>query len=118
MASAIVDDGIDLVGLGRPLAVEWDAAARFLSGTLPALPRWEQTLRVGPGLLGPNSTINLLRMINGFAVQGWYYEQIVRLAKSGEAETRQWPLAAFIANQNRENQTLRAVRAAERLPSD
>jgi hypothetical protein len=55
MADAIANDGVDLIGLGRPLCLYPDAPASLLNGTLARFLPWEHHLRIGPGLLGPHS---------------------------------------------------------------
>jgi hypothetical protein len=37
-------------------------------------------MRLGSGVFGPNSPVGLIKLANGFAKIGWYYEQIYRLA--------------------------------------
>ncbi|MBU6371372.1 MAG: NADH:flavin oxidoreductase/NADH oxidase family protein [Alphaproteobacteria bacterium] len=83
MARAVRDDGVALVGLGRPMVVDTDAPKRLLAGAAE-LTRWENILRVGPGLFGPKSPIMLIKAVNGFGAMSWYYQQIRRLG-AGEA---------------------------------
>ncbi len=109
MAAAIEADGIDVIGLGRPLCVDPAAPARLLRGEITQLDRWENQLRIGPGWLGPHSPFPLMRVVNGFGVQGWYYEQLVHLADQGEARPNLGVLAALIADQRREARTLAAL---------
>ena len=48
--------------------------------------RYERTLRLGPGPLGPRSRFDIVRMLNGFGVQAWFCMQILRLANGLEAD--------------------------------
>jgi hypothetical protein len=50
MADAITTDGVDLIGLSRPLCLAPDAPAALLRGTLSGLTARENELRIGPGL--------------------------------------------------------------------
>lgn len=93
--------GVALVGVGRPLCAQPDGIADLLAGATEALPRFEDQLAIGPGLLGPASPIGLVRTINAVAAQAWYYQQLRRLARDGAAEKLN-PLRALIAEQ-REN---------------
>lgn len=93
--------GIALVGVGRPLCAEPDCVADLLAGASEALPRFEDQLAIGPGVLGPASPLKLVRTINGIAAQAWYFQQLRRLAHDGAAEKLN-PLKALIAEQ-REN---------------
>lgn len=110
MQSAIKDDGIDMIGLGRPLCVETDAPARILAGG-SIVDRWESSLRLGEGLFGPASPVPLLRALNGFAVQSWYYAQLYRLARGQPADRNLGVLSAFIQVQRIEAGLLKAMRA-------
>tara|TARA_R110002110_G_scaffold194517_11_gene403475 strand:- start:2002 stop:3297 length:1296 start_codon:yes stop_codon:yes gene_type:complete len=85
MAEAIGKDGISLVGIGRPLCVDPKAVEHLLQGR-EQLDRWEAQLRLGPGLLGPNSPIPAIRAINGFGAGYWFYQQIRRLAAGRPAD--------------------------------
>ena len=76
------------------LCTDPDFPSRILSGELQTAPDVESSLRIGPGLLGPNSPIATIKAVNGFARIGWYYEQIYRLADGLEADL---PMSAFRA---------------------
>jgi 2,4-dienoyl-CoA reductase-like NADH-dependent reductase (Old Yellow Enzyme family) len=93
--------GIALVGVGRPLCAEPDCVAELLAGHVEELPRFEERLAIGPGWLGPSSPFKLVRTINGFAAQAWYYQQIRRIAANGAAEKLN-PFTAFLA-EDKEN---------------
>ncbi len=96
-----VASGIALVGVGRPLCAEPDCVADLLAGASEELPRFEERLAIGPGWLGPASPFKLVRTLNGFAAQAWYYQQLRRVAAGGAAEKLN-PFKAFLAEQ-REN---------------
>jgi 2,4-dienoyl-CoA reductase-like NADH-dependent reductase (Old Yellow Enzyme family) len=93
--------GIALVGVGRPLCAQPDCVAELLDGHIEELPRFEERLAIGPGWLGPASPFKLVRTINGFAAQAWYYQQIRRVAAIGTAEKLN-PFTAFLA-EDKEN---------------
>jgi 2,4-dienoyl-CoA reductase-like NADH-dependent reductase (Old Yellow Enzyme family) len=111
MASAVDDDGIDLVGLGRPLCVDPAAPGKLLRGEQNQLDRWEDKLRVGPGWLGPKSPLALVKVVNGFGAQSWYYEQLYALAATGRASPALGLLSALITDQRREAARTRALAA-------
>jgi hypothetical protein len=106
---ALADGDVDMVGLGRPLCVDPDFPARILSGKLHHAPNVEKELRIGPGILGPNSPIDLIKAINGFARIGWYYEQIYRLADGLEPDTSLSALRALVAYDKTEKLKARAL---------
>ncbi len=94
--------GIAMIGIGRPLCAAPDAINDLLAGRIAALPRFEAQLRIGPGLLGPHSPLKLVRTVNAFAAQAWYYTQLRRLAAGTPLEPKMNPLTAFLS-ENREN---------------
>lgn len=98
--------GIAMVGVARPLCATPDAVADLLGGQSDELPRPEQALRIGPGWLGPNSPSKLVRAVNAFAAQAWYYQQLRHIAAGDAAVTGLNPLTAFMA-ENRENKARR-----------
>jgi 2,4-dienoyl-CoA reductase-like NADH-dependent reductase (Old Yellow Enzyme family) len=109
MATAIRDDGVDLVGLGRPLCYDGEAAAKLLRGDITELARWEDKLRVGPGWLGPKSPFMLVKAINGFGMQSWFYEQLMNLADAGKPDAQIGLLGALIKEQKREAASVKAL---------
>jgi 2,4-dienoyl-CoA reductase-like NADH-dependent reductase (Old Yellow Enzyme family) len=92
-----VASGIALVGVGRPLCAEPECVADLLAGASEELPRFEDRLAIGPWWtgrwLGPASPWKIVRTMNGFAAQAWYYQQLRRLAAGKPAE----PLNPFKA---------------------
>ncbi len=96
-----IASGIALVGVGRPLCAEPDCVAELIDGHIEELPRFEDRLAIGPGWLGPGSPFKLVRTLNGFAAQAWYYQQLRRVAADGAAEKLN-PFKAFLA-EDKEN---------------
>ena len=94
--------GIAMIGVGRPLCAAPDAINDLLAGRIDVLPRYETQLRIGPGWLGPHSPLRIVRAINAFAAQAWYYTQLRRLAAGTPLVPDINPLAAFLS-ENREN---------------
>lgn len=96
-----LDSGIDFVGVGRPLCAEPDCVAELLAGHIEDLPRFEDRLSIGPWWLSPVSPFKLVRTMNGFAAQAWYYQQLRRVAAGGAA-VKLNPFTAFLA-EDKEN---------------
>ena len=91
--------GIAMVGVARPLCATPDAVAELIAGHSEELPRPEAALRIGPGWLGPDSPAKLVRALNGFAAQSWYYQQLRRVAIGEAPFPRLNPLKAFFAEE-------------------
>jgi 2,4-dienoyl-CoA reductase-like NADH-dependent reductase (Old Yellow Enzyme family) len=109
MVDAIANDGIDMIALGRPLALDPAAPASLLRGDPVNRAQPEHRLRLGPGLLGPKSPIKLVRAINGVGSMGWYNEQIIRLSAGLPPAPRMKFLPAFISMQKRDKRLAAAL---------
>jgi len=89
MDSALADGDCDVIGLGRPLCTEPDLPRRLLSGETDSAEAWEDRLRFAArGWLSPASPLLPARVLNVLASQGWYYQQIFRIADTGLPDTR------------------------------
>lgn len=86
MDAALAGGDVDVIGLARPLCTDPEAPAELLAGTRSALPDWERTLRLGPGWLGPASPVDLVRLANGWGVQGWFCVQLLRMGAGQEPD--------------------------------
>lgn len=82
MEEALSQGAAEVIGLGRPLCGQPDGAARLLAGA-DALPRYEASLNLFPAPLRFLKRLKLMRAIDGFAGQNWYYRQIAALGESG-----------------------------------
>ena len=98
MESAVAD-GIAMVGVARPLCATPDAVAELLDGHSDELPRPEQSLRIGPGWLGPNSPFKLVKAMNGFSAQAWYYAQLRHIAAGRPPQLGLNPFSAFLSEE-------------------
>jgi hypothetical protein len=107
MARAITDDGVSLIGLARPLCFRTDGPARLLAGA-SELDRWENRLRVGPGIFGPSSPFAMIKAINGFGATYWYYQQLRRLADGEPPDEKLGVLNALSREQTAQAAWLKA----------
>ncbi len=98
--------GIAMVGIGRPMCAAPDCVADLLAGRIDALPRFEAELRIGPGLLGPHSPLKLVRTVNAFAAQAWYYTQLRHVAAGRAVAQGLNPLSAFLSEQREDKARL------------
>ncbi len=110
MNAAIEEDGIDLIGLGRPLCVAPESPATLLAGA-SELPRVERRIgRPHSRLFGVNARPLMLRALAGLSVMAWYYEQILRIGHERQLRDETGILGCFLRLQLRESRWLRARR--------
>jgi len=109
MADALAA-GVALVGLARPLCTAPHGPAALLAGTATALPRAEDRLRLGPGPFGPASPFPLLRTLNGFATQSWYYQQIRRMGAGKAPDLSLSVVSALLAEWRDDRRAARPTR--------
>ena len=82
MEQAIKSGAADVIGLGRPMCTVPDAPKRLLGG-MAMLPKPETQLALFPDWLSRLRKIKMLRAIEGFAVQYWFYAQLYALGRKG-----------------------------------
>jgi 2,4-dienoyl-CoA reductase-like NADH-dependent reductase (Old Yellow Enzyme family) len=82
MEHALATGAADVIGLGRPLCVATDGPAKLLNGTAE-LDRWEKRLHLFNGPLGVLRRFDMLRAMDGFAVQYWFYAQLYSIGRTG-----------------------------------
>jgi 2,4-dienoyl-CoA reductase-like NADH-dependent reductase (Old Yellow Enzyme family) len=87
MEQALNDGEVDLIGLARPLCTQPNCSAQLIKGEIEQVDDYEQGLVLGKGFWGNNSSVNLVKAINSFGQVGFYYWQIIRLAKGLPVET-------------------------------
>ena len=110
MEEAITSGACDICGIARPLCVDPAVPAKLISGEMETAPSWEKMLRIGPGILGPNSSIDIVKALNGFSVMAFFYENIFRLADGMEAKTKMALFPAFIKSQMGEAKAAKALK--------
>lgn len=96
MESAMEKDGVDVVGLARPLCTQPDVPKRLFEQTIGAVDSFENDLVLGKGFWGHNSSSNLVKAVNTFGPLGFYCEQIILLSRGLEANTELGLIKAFI----------------------
>jgi 2,4-dienoyl-CoA reductase-like NADH-dependent reductase (Old Yellow Enzyme family) len=84
MQDALDGGAADIIGLGRPMCVDTDAPKQLLAGTAQ-LQRYEKTVQLLPNWAGFLQKVSLIKTVAGFAVQFWYYAQLLAIARSGNA---------------------------------
>jgi 2,4-dienoyl-CoA reductase-like NADH-dependent reductase (Old Yellow Enzyme family) len=94
MEQALRSGAADVVGLGRPLCVMPEAPKRLLGG-MAMLPRTETQLKLFPEWLSGLRKIKMMRGLEGFAVQYWYYAQLYSLGRTGRTKLDMTVFAAM-----------------------
>lgn len=109
MQSAITNDGVDMIGLGRPMVIDPDAAKKLLAGETTKLFSRDDDLVIGGGLLSPRSPVSFLRDLNAWGALGWYYEHIYSLADGKEPDLSLSAFKALLAYDKTEGKAAKAL---------
>jgi len=94
MTEALASGAAALIGIGRPMCVMPDAPAQLIAG-LDQLPTPERELGLIPPALGFLKRFDMLRTLDGFATQYWFYGQIYALARQGRIDPALTPFRAL-----------------------
>ena len=109
MQSALSNDGVDMIGLGRPMVIDPDAAKKILTGETTKLFSRDDDLVIGGGLLSPRSPISFLRDLNAWGSLGWYYEHIYSLADGKKPDLSLSAFKALLAYDKTEGKAAKAL---------
>ena len=96
MEAALDSGATDVIGIARPFCTEPDAARRLLDRQTDTLPTFERQLHLrAHGRLSPTSPWMAAKAVNILGAQGWYYQQMERLADGRPADLDQGVLRSF-----------------------
>lgn len=109
MEAAIINDNVDMIGLGRPLVIDPHGANKILSGEVKTLFSRDDDLVIGGGLLSPTSPISFLRDLNAWGSLGWYYEHIYSLADGKNPDLSLSAFKALLSYDKKEGQAAKAL---------
>lgn len=99
MEAALRDKACDVIGLARPLCTHTDVAAALLRGDIKELPAFEHSLHLAPtGLFSPVSPLMLFKFVNILGSQGWYYENLFRLADDRGPDLQRGVIGSLLAH--------------------
>jgi len=93
---AALDEGVDVLGVARPVCVDLAAMKPFLAGETNTLPMWEEELRHKTGVFTTNSPVALIRTLSGFAGIYWFYAQLYRLGRGDPPVAGKIPMMALL----------------------
>jgi len=98
MERAITEDGIDMIGLARPICVQPDAATLLLNGIVDKIGIEEDGLVLGKGRFGMNAKNWLINLINTISRVEYYAWQMTRMSRgqSPQTEARANALGYFV----------------------
>ena len=109
MNEALENGAADMIGIARPLCVDPDMSHQLLRGAVQVAPSWEKELALGPGIFGASSSIDFLKMLNGFGTMAFFYKNLFRLADGLEAKRKMFLLPAFISHQMHEARAAKSL---------
>ena len=110
MEQAIKSGAADVIGLARPMCTLPDAPKRLLGG-MAMLPKMEAQLALFPDWLSSLRKVKMLRSIDSFAVQYWYYAQLYALGRTGRGRPDMTVFQALREVEGYQKQWLKARRA-------
>lgn len=110
MEQALRSGAADVIGLGRPMCVMPEAPKRLLGG-MAMLPRTENQLKLFPEWLAFVRKLKMMRGLEGFAVQYWFYSQIYALGRTGRTKLNMTVFAAMREVESYQKQWLKERRA-------
>lgn len=97
MQDALASGALDVIGLARPFCTHPNCARELLEGRTDSLPAYEQQLHLAArGWRSPASPWLLMKMINVLGAQGWYYQQMDRLAHGRPVDLKRGMLRSFV----------------------
>lgn len=103
-----LEDGVAVIGLGRPLCVDPDAPAKLLRGVWDWLPAWETQLKVHPVFTAAFPD-ELRRVVEGLALMAFFYRNILRLGDGKTPKRSMSLMAALLAHQITEREDARKM---------
>ncbi|WP_299355035.1 NADH:flavin oxidoreductase/NADH oxidase family protein [uncultured Shimia sp.] len=86
MEEALTEDGIDMIGLARPLCVHPDAVSELINGDVAKIGVDEDDLALGSGKWGVNAQNWLIALVNTVARVEYYVWQMDRMAIGQEPD--------------------------------
>lgn len=96
MEAALDGEATDVIGIARPFCTHPEATRRLLDREIDSLPAFERQLHLrARGRLSPASPWVVSKMVNVLGAQGWYYQQMGRLADGRPVDLDRGVLRSF-----------------------
>ncbi|MCH2157248.1 MAG: NADH:flavin oxidoreductase/NADH oxidase family protein [Oleiphilaceae bacterium] len=96
MEKALADKELDVIGLARPLCTQVNCPRDLIESKIDSLDDYEHQLVLGKGFWGNNSRSDLIKAINSFGAVGFYYWQMILLAKGKEPNPKTTTVRYFL----------------------
>lgn len=109
LESALREDALDVIGIGRPLVGDPYSVKKLLDGEIDRLPDYENQIQsIDKEALGQEVDEATMRSINAISHMGWFYMQLIYLGDGKKTDLNMTTLEAFQQIQMREKQVLEA----------
>ena len=99
----------DMIGLGAPLCTDPHGPAKLLTGEVDRLESHAKTMRLGPGFLGPDSGIGMVKMVNALGQMAWNYIAIEAMSEGREPPRNIGLLRAYNRHAGRQKKQAKAL---------
>lgn len=86
MEEALAGDGMDVIGLGRPMCVDTDICNKLLSKQSDAARSYEHELTFNPAVLGPDVPADVAKAVEMWGNIGWFFVQLWRIGAGQEPD--------------------------------
>ncbi|WP_084421961.1 NADH:flavin oxidoreductase/NADH oxidase family protein [Henriciella litoralis] len=91
----------DMIGIGAPLCTDPQGPAKMLAGETDGVESYAKTLRLGPGFMGPQSKVGMIKMINALGQMAWNYMAILAISEGRKPARSRGLLSLYMAHQKR-----------------
>jgi 2,4-dienoyl-CoA reductase-like NADH-dependent reductase (Old Yellow Enzyme family) len=115
---AALDEGIDVLGVARPVCMDPRAAKRLAAGEIDALECWENQIRRDKGFFSSSSPLALIRTLSSFSRIYWFYAQLYRLGRGEPVAPALGPLKAMLEVMSTERRILAAQKRLRATADD
>lgn len=99
----------DMIAIGAPLCSDPHGVKKLLAGEVDRLENYAKSMRLGPGFLGPNSSIGMVKMINALGQMAWNYIAIEAMSEGREPPRDIGLLSAYNRHAGKQKRQAKAL---------
>ncbi|MEQ9315980.1 MAG: NADH:flavin oxidoreductase/NADH oxidase family protein [Henriciella sp.] len=99
----------DIIGIGAPLCTDPQGPKKLLAGEIDRLGSHAKTMRLGPGFLGPNSKIGMVKMVNALGQMAWNYIAIEAMSEGREPPRNIGLMSAYSRHSGKQKKQAKAL---------